>query len=106
MNSNSWQSELVRFRSLSQADRLIWLIRLLHVISMAARDTYEIGTDGVAKPVELRRFNELIHRIASFQKTVAMPGAQGMPDTDLFDLLDHELSALDVRADEVLRRLT
>ncbi|WP_431113065.1 hypothetical protein [Variovorax paradoxus] len=105
MNSNSMQSELVSFRSLSQADRLTWLTRLLHVISMAARDTYEIGTNGVANPVDLRRFNELIHHIASFQKSVAMPGVEGMPDTDLFDLLDRELSALDVRADEVLRRL-
>lgn len=105
MTTNSWQSELIRFRSLEKADQIIWLSRLLHVISMAARDTYEIGGDGVAKPANLRRFNELLHRVASFQKTIAIPGFQGMPDGDFFDLLEHELSALDISAEQVLKRL-
>ena len=105
MSERSWQSELPRFRAMSQIEQLIWLSQLLHLISMFARDTYEAGTDGVSKPSDLRRFNELIHRVATFQKKVSTGSAQGMPDEDVFELLDRELSALDVAADEVLRRL-
>jgi len=105
MTGSPWQSELIRFRSFEKADQIIWLTRLLHVISMAARDTYEVGGDGVAKPANLRRFNELLHRVASFQNAIAIPGFQGMPDGDFFELLEHELSVLNVTAEEVLRRL-
>lgn len=105
MSKRSWQSELSRFRAMSQIDQLIWLSQLLHLISMFARDTYQVGTDGVSKPNNLRRFNELIHRLATFQKKIATASEQGMPDEDVFELLDRELSALGVAADEVLRRL-
>jgi hypothetical protein len=105
MSERSWQSELPRFRAMSQLDKLAWLSQLLHLISMFARDTYEVGTDGVSKPSGLRRFNELIHRVATFQKKIAMSSEQGMPDEDVFALLERELSALDVPADQVLCRL-
>ena len=105
MSIRSWQSELLHFRTMSQSEKLVWLSQLLHLISMFARDTYEVGTDGVSKPNNLRRFNELIHRIASFQKKIARPGSQGMPDEDFFELLQRELSVLDVAEDDVLSRL-
>ncbi len=105
MNERSLHTELLRFRAMGQIDQLVWLSQLLHLISMFARDTYEVGTDGVSKPSDLRRFNELIHRVATFQKRVATASPLGMPDTDIFAILDQELPALHVSVDEVLRRL-
>ena len=39
------------------------LARLAHLITIAARDTYNVGGDGVNDPSGLRRFNEVIHRV-------------------------------------------
>jgi hypothetical protein len=47
----------------------------------------------------------LIHRVATFQKKVATASQQGMPDTDIFAIVEQELSLLGVAIDEVLRRL-
>ncbi|ANH68024.1 hypothetical protein [Mitsuaria sp. 7] len=105
MTERTWHDELPRFRAMTQIDQLGWLSQLLHLISMFARDTYEVGTDGVAKPSDLRRFNELIHRVATFQKKVATANQQGMPDADIFALIEHELFVLNVAIDDVLRHL-
>jgi hypothetical protein len=105
MSNRTWHSELARFRQLSQLEQLAWLSQLLHLISMFARGTYEVGADGVLQPKELRRFNELIHRIATFMKKVARGDSEGMPDSDLFEMVERELSGLGVRHEEVLNRL-
>lgn len=105
MSERSWPAELQRFRTKSQIDQILWSSQLLHLISMFARDTFEVGTDGVSKPGNLRRFNELVHRVATFQKKIATASEHGMPDEDVFALLARELSALDVPAEEILRRL-
>lgn len=105
MIERTWQSELQHFRAMSQLEQLAWLSQLLHLVSMFARDTYEVGTDGVSKPSSLRRFNELIHRVATFQKKIATASAQGMPAEDVFALLERELAVLDVPAGEMLCRL-
>lgn len=105
MNNRKWQSELQRFRKMNSVEQLIWLSQLLHLISMFARDTYEVGTEGVADPSGLRRFNELIHKVATFQKKVARSEAYGVPDAALFELLETELKILNVDADDVIARL-
>jgi hypothetical protein len=101
----TWQTELRRFRAMSQEDQFFWSSQLLHLISMFARDTYEVGTEGVERPSSLRRFNELIHRVATFQKKIAKPGTQGMPDSDVFGLLEQELSSLGVDEEFLLDKL-
>lgn len=105
MNTRTWPSELARFRQLSQLEQLAWLSQLVHLISMFARGTYEVGADGVLQPKELRRFNELLHRIATFMKKVARGDNEGMPDSDVFELIERELGGLGVQAQEVLKRL-
>ena len=105
MSTRTWQSELQRFREMNSTDQLIWLSQLLHLISMFARDTYEVGTEGVVNPSGLRRFNELIHRVATFQKKVAKSDAHGVPDEVIFNLLETELETLHVAADDVISRL-
>ena len=72
---------------------------------MFARGTYEVGADGVLRPNELRRFNEPVHRIATFMKKIVRGGREGMADNDLFDMIEPELGGLGVQIEEVLTRL-
>lgn len=105
MSTRTWHSELARFRQLSQLEQLAWLSQLVHLLSMFARGTYEAGADGVLQAKELRRFNELIHRIATFMKKVARGDSEGVPDNDLFEMIERELGGLGVQHEEVLKRL-
>ena len=73
---------------------------------MLARGTYEVGTDNVEKPVELRRFNELVHRIANFQRKVAKPQDHQMSDAVFFELLDDHLAALGISRPTLLSVLS
>jgi hypothetical protein len=44
--------------------RIRYLLHLANELTIAARaDTYEDGTDGVQKPADLRRYNEVMHRV-------------------------------------------
>ncbi|MFC5475096.1 hypothetical protein [Paraherbaspirillum soli] len=79
-----WRPVQMRFSAMTQIEKLSWLSQLLYVLSMLARDTYEVGTDDVARPADLRRFNELIHRVATFQKKVAKDKDYEMPEYRIF----------------------
>jgi hypothetical protein len=39
------------------------LARLAAALTICARDTYEVGTEGVLQPRALRAYNELLHRV-------------------------------------------
>lgn len=105
MDARTWQSELSRFRAMSQLEQLCWLSGLLFLLSMFARDTYEAGTSGVTRPEDLRRFNELIHRVATYQKKVATAYAGGLPDDSLFRMLEDQLKELGVPSQQLLESL-
>jgi hypothetical protein len=100
-----WSKELDRFRTMTQAQQLAWFSQLLFLLSMFARDTYKMGTDGVSKPRELRRFNEVLHRLASQQLKIAKGDMARIPDDQMFQLLEEETSALAVDTRELLKRL-
>src|SRR5262245_40689067 len=100
-----WSKELDHFRKMTQEQQIAWYSQLLFLLSMFARDTYEVGTDGVSKPRELRRFNEVIHRLASQQLKIAKADTARMPDDQMFKLLEEEMSALAVDTSELLKRM-
>jgi hypothetical protein len=106
VSEHTWEGELERFSNMSQLEQLYWLSNLLYLLSMFARDTYEVGTDGVSKPNDLRRFNELVHRVATFQRQVAMSDVSRMSNSDLFDLIEQHMSVLELSDNEVLCRLS
>ena len=105
MTVRSWHSELDRFQRMAERDQIIWLTQLLHLVTMFARDTYALEGGGVSKPAELRRFNELVHRISTFTRKVAKTDVSGMPAKDMFELIETEVSALGVPIEELLKRL-
>jgi hypothetical protein len=84
-----WLREFKCYTSFTQAQQIQWLNLLLFFISMFARDTYEPGTDFVCKPIELRRFNELLHRISRKQMDVIT-----IPDDIFFICLPMKLNGL------------
>ncbi|WP_431260868.1 hypothetical protein ACQ86G_12615 [Roseateles chitinivorans] len=102
--TSTWPSELARFLALQRRDQIIWLSRLIHLISMYARDTYEVGTDDVVHPANLRRFNELIHRVASLQRSVA-ESSPGRPPEALFAMVEEQLASLGVDSSHLLDSL-
>lgn len=64
--------------SLSDKARLEILAGLAHELTICARDTYEVGTDEVRAPRDLRAYNELLHRVtASVVSNLA--GSNGFP---------------------------
>ena len=104
MSNLSWAMQELRFESLSKQGRIEWLASLLYLLSMLARDTYQVGTDGVVEPDQLRRFNELIHRTASFLGQV-VHDKQSIPLKSFFLLLERETASLKIDQSDLLGRL-
>ena len=59
------ESEGEWFIALSERLKLIFLAQLSHSLTVAARESYEIGTERLVKPELLRKVNEFQHRISS-----------------------------------------
>jgi hypothetical protein len=53
----------MKIESLSHTQRTELLARLAHTLTICARDTYEVGTEGIIEPRTLRAYNELLHRV-------------------------------------------
>ena len=49
--------------SLSSHEKAVLFARLVHMLAICARDTYEVGTDRVMELELLRAYNELLHRV-------------------------------------------
>jgi hypothetical protein len=103
MTVTSLALELPIFQSMTQSEKLAWLTDMLCKISMYGRGTYAYGSDQVANPPELRLFNELIHRVAIFARSIAKHNDQRMPDDDFFALLERTFAKLNISEDQILR---
>jgi len=53
--------------SLPQSRRVLFLTALGHALTITARDTYVPQTEEVSKPWQLRRINEIQHRVLACQ---------------------------------------
>jgi hypothetical protein len=104
MISLSWDSEGTRFLALSGDERWRWFARLLYALTMFARNTYTVGGDGLDQPERMRRFNELIHRIASQQRE-NIEGVAGRPDTVFLKMIGEEFVALGVNTESLIQML-
>jgi hypothetical protein len=49
----------------SPQQRIRVVARILHELTVAARETYAPGTDEIAAPRQLREYNEMQHRVAA-----------------------------------------
>jgi hypothetical protein len=71
------------FCKYSSQGKTNFLLELAHTLTILARDTYEVGRDGLADPTRLRRINELQHRVMSFLIALMKDDARRYPD-DIF----------------------
>jgi hypothetical protein len=96
--SPEWRVEFETFRRLTPDRRVLWLSRAILQLSISARGSYLAGSEDVAEPKRLRRFNELIHRIAGRQIALATASAIGANDELFFELLSEATEELRVGA--------
>ncbi len=64
--------------SFSDTEKIYFLARLAHELTVCARSTYEAGTDRVIEPCVLRGYNELQHRVTASLRDYVLE-KEGMP---------------------------
>ncbi len=72
-----------RFSGLSTEQQIRVLAAFGHNLTVAARDTYEVGAAGVENPERLRDINEIQHRLWAHIASLATSGARRYPDNSL-----------------------
>ena len=75
------------FRSYSLEEKAEFLVRLAHALTILARDTYDVGKDGVTNPERLRTLNEVQHRITSFVLALLKNDPKRYPDDVLVRII-------------------
>ncbi|MDG4558493.1 MAG: hypothetical protein P9F19_14040 [Candidatus Contendobacter sp.] len=95
MMAESWDQEFATFATLDGAERARWLARLAAALTVAARDTYEVGGNGIQDPKRMRRFNELLHRTVN-QLLHQLRGDCGFSDDAYLSMVKEEAVALGV----------
>jgi hypothetical protein len=86
----------VSTNSVTHVEDVTFLVRIADLTTVCARDTYEVGTDGVLKPQLLRAYNELLHRIIGALRDHLL-GREGYSIQDIIELM----RAFGVRNDRV-----
>lgn len=87
------------YDNLSDSDELLLLTHLAHELTVAARATYEVGTENVHNPTALRTYNELQHRVSAAIRDRLLR-KDAMPLDDIIQMLD-ELGAKYNQTDNV-----
>jgi hypothetical protein len=71
----------------SDQEKMQFLIRFAHALTILARDTYAVGEDGLTNPLRLRVMNELQHRVTSFLIALMKNEVKRYPDDVLLRIL-------------------
>ena len=58
--------------SLDDRQKLLFLVTLGHTLTVAARSTYTAQGDGLDQPAQLRRINEIQHRVLACLRELAI----------------------------------
>jgi hypothetical protein len=95
------------FVSYSSKDKEEFLAHLIHELTIVARDTYEVGQDGLTNPQRMRRINEIQHRISDFLCALLHNNPHRYPDDVLVRIiLEHsDDSELERQLSEAFARL-
>ncbi len=95
MMTECWNKEIEAFAMLDGTERAKWLTCLASALTVAARDTYEVGGDDIGDPKRMRRFNELLHRTVN-QLRHQLRGDSGFPDDVFLSMVRDETVELGV----------
>jgi hypothetical protein len=77
------------FTSYSREEKTAFLLRLVHELTIIARDTYDPESGGVNNPLRLRLINEIQHRIISSAIALAKNDPRRYPDDVLVGIILH-----------------
>lgn len=96
------------FLSYSTKEKEEFIARLIHEITLIARDNYEVGQDGLTNPQRVRRINEVQHRLSAFLCALLDDNPARYPADVLAKIiLEHpEDSVLERQLSESFARLT
>ena len=97
-----WLKELQHYAPSISDRKIFWLSKLIYFLSMMARDTYDVGTPNVIFPQNLRKYNELIHRVASAQISLLKQDEKRMPDDVFFSFLEGAFIELNINVENFL----
>jgi hypothetical protein len=76
----------INVASLSNHEKTTLLARLAATLTVCARDTYEVGTQGVLQPGVLRSYNELLHRVTGAVRD-HLSGSKGYLVEDILEMM-------------------
>jgi hypothetical protein len=68
------------FSHYSPQEKIDFLVHFAHTLTSLARDTYEVGGEGLTQPSRLRRMNEIQHRIMGFLLALMKQEVKRYPD--------------------------
>lgn len=71
----------------SPQEKTDFLAQFAHALTILARDTYEVGKDGLTKPSRLRILNEVQHRVISFLIALMKNDPKRYPDEVLVRIM-------------------
>lgn len=78
------------FVSYPSEEKAEFLAQLMHELTIIARDSYEVGQDGLTNPQRVRRVNEVQHRVSAFLLALLHNDLKRYPDDLLVKLvLEH-----------------
>ena len=77
------------YSSLNRAAQIKLLFRFGFNLTVVARDTYEVGTEGVIDPRRLRQINEVQHRVLVHIDKLLNDDPNRYPDDALISMLLH-----------------
>lgn len=79
------------FSSLSPDEKKEFIAQLIYELTIVARDSYEVGGDGLTNPERVRRVNEVQHRLGAFLSKLLRDDPGRYPDDLLVrTILEHE----------------
>ena len=102
---DTWHKARDWFLDATKDQQVRYLSSLLYHVSMLARVTYESGTENLDAPIDLRRFNELIQRIAAHQLDIIEEYPCRMSDEVFFEYLAEATMEVSISAEMLLQRL-
>ena len=75
------------FSHYSPQEKSDFLIRLAHALTILARETYEVGGEGLTQPARLRLINEIQHRVMGFLIALRAHDTRRYPDEVLVRII-------------------
>jgi hypothetical protein len=93
---------------LSGEEKEEFLAHLMHELSIIARDSYEVGRDGLTNPQRVRRINEVQHPVSAFLCALLRGDTQRYADDVLLKIIleNPDDNILERQLSESFARLT